>query len=113
MRLLEEKGILARRDFGGGRARYEASEQGRHYHLIDIETGHVVEFLGPEVEQMLSRLAANLGYELVSIRLELFGRPANTAAAKTPAPRDEAAAPGEDGATPLPARVAETGKVGR
>jgi Fur family ferric uptake transcriptional regulator len=74
VRLLEEKGILARRDFGGGRARYEASEQGRHHHLIDIDTGRVVEFHGPEVEQMLSRLAATLGYELVSIRLELFGR---------------------------------------
>lgn len=74
VRLLEEKGILARRDFGGGRARYETSEQGRHHHLIDIDTGHVLEFHGPEVEQMLSRLAASLGYELVSIRLELFGR---------------------------------------
>ena len=39
VRLFEEKGILERRDFGGGRARYEPSEHGHHHHLIDVETG--------------------------------------------------------------------------
>ncbi len=46
VRLLEENGILERRDFGGGRARYEPSEHGPHHHLIDVETGKVIEFSG-------------------------------------------------------------------
>ncbi len=50
VRLLEEKGILARRDFGGGRARYEPTAHGRHYHLIDVETGKVIEFEDAEHE---------------------------------------------------------------
>ena len=48
VRLLEERGILERRDFGGGRARYEPTEHGRHYHLIDIDSGRVIEFEGCE-----------------------------------------------------------------
>ena len=50
VRLLEEKGILERRDFGGGRARYEPTEHGHHYHLIDVDTGKVIEFQDPEHE---------------------------------------------------------------
>ncbi len=74
VRLLEEKGILERRDFGGGRARYEPSEQGHHHHLIDVETGKVVEFEDAEHERVLQAIAQRLGFELVSHRLELFGR---------------------------------------
>ncbi|MCX7381541.1 MAG: Fur family transcriptional regulator [Alphaproteobacteria bacterium] len=74
VRLLEEKGILERRDFGGGRARYEPSEQGHHHHLIDVETGKVVEFEDAEHERALQAIAQRLGFELVSQRLELFGR---------------------------------------
>lgn len=74
VRLLEEKGILERRDFGGGRARYEATEHGRHYHLIDVDSGKVIEFEDEEHEALMHRLAKRLGFELVSLRLELFGR---------------------------------------
>lgn len=74
VRLLEERGILERRDFGGGRARYEPSEHGPHYHLIDVETGRVIEFDAAEHEQMLQDIAGRLGFDLVSHRLELFGR---------------------------------------
>jgi Fur family ferric uptake transcriptional regulator len=74
VRLLEEKGILERRDFGGGRARYEPTEHGRHYHLIDIDTGRVIEFEDEEHERLMRAVAARLGFELVSLRLELFGR---------------------------------------
>ncbi len=74
VRLLEERGILERRDFGGGRARYEPTEHGRHYHLIDVETGRVIEFDAAEHEQALREIAARLGFDLVSLRLELFGR---------------------------------------
>jgi Fur family transcriptional regulator, ferric uptake regulator len=74
VRLLEEKGILERRDFGGGRARYEPSEHGRHYHLIDVDTGRVIEFEDAEHERLMQAIAARLGFDLVSHRLELFGR---------------------------------------
>lgn len=74
VRLLEEQGILERRDFGGGRARYEPTEHGRHYHLIDIDTGHVIEFEDAAHERALAEIAAKLGFDLVSHRLELFGR---------------------------------------
>ena len=74
VRLLEEKGILERRDFGGGRARYEPTEHGHHYHLIDIDTGKVIEFQEPEYERLMQKIAERLGFDLVSLRLELFGR---------------------------------------
>ena len=79
VRLLEENGILARRDFGGGRARYEPAGHG-HHHLIDIDTGRVVEFEDAEHERVMKAIAARLGFELVSHRLELFAR-------RLPAPR--------------------------
>ena len=79
VRLLEEKGILERRDFGGGRARYEATAHGHHYHLIDADSGRVIEFTYPALEAMLHALAGRLGFDLVSMRLELFGRRAVTA----------------------------------
>ena len=74
VRLFEEKGILERHDFGGARARYEPSEQGHHYHLIDIETGKVLEFQDAEHEELMRVIAARLGFDIVSLRLELFGR---------------------------------------
>ena len=74
VRLLEENGILERRDFGGGRARYEPSAHGHHHHLIDVDTGRVIEFEDEEHERVLKAIAARLGFELVSHRLELFGR---------------------------------------
>jgi Fur family ferric uptake transcriptional regulator len=74
VRLLEERGILERRDFGGGRARYEPTEHGQHYHLIDIDTGRVIEFGGGEHEKLMRQIAASLGFDLVSTRLEIYGR---------------------------------------
>ena len=74
VRLLEENGILERRDFGGGRARYEPSAHGHHHHLIDVDTGKVIEFEDEEHERVLKAIAARLGFDLVSHRLELFGR---------------------------------------
>ncbi len=82
VRLLEERGILERRDFGGGRARYEPTEHGHHYHLIDVDTGKVVEFQEPEHERLLQEVAERLGFDLVSLRLELFGRRRAGAAAE-------------------------------
>lgn len=79
VRLLEERGILERRDFGGGRARYEPTEHGHHYHLIDVESGRVIEFEDAAHERVLAAIAERLGFDLVSHRLELFGRRRATA----------------------------------
>jgi Fur family transcriptional regulator, ferric uptake regulator len=90
VRLFEEQGILERRDFGGGRARYEPSEDGPHYHLIDVETGKVIEFQDPEHERLMHAIAARLGFDVVSLRLELFGRRRGSvaSAAAEPVPPD-------------------------
>jgi Fur family ferric uptake transcriptional regulator len=96
VRLLEEHGILERRDFGGGRARYEPSEHGHHHHLIDVETGRVIEFEDPEHERVLQAIAARLGFDLLSHRLELFGRRRDTRAAGHGTRAAAAAEPGHD-----------------
>jgi Fur family ferric uptake transcriptional regulator len=82
VRLLEEKGIVERRDFGGGRARYDPTDRGHHHHLIDVDTGSVMEFEDPEHEKLAQAIARRLGFTLVGQRLELFGRraPAEPAA---------------------------------
>lgn len=74
VRLLEEKGILERRDFGGGRARYDPADRGHHYHLIDVDTGKVIEFADERHDDLAREIAARLGFALVELRLELFGR---------------------------------------
>lgn len=74
VRLFEEKGILHRRDFGSGRARYEPTDHGQHHHLIDVETGHVLEFKSAEHEKLIRAIADQLGFDLISMRLELFGK---------------------------------------
>ena len=99
VRLFEEKGILERRDFGGGRARYEPTEHGKHHHLIDVESGKVIEFEEAAHEALIQAIAARLGFELVSYRLELFGRKAS--AVKAGAASGAPARPRErDNATP-------------
>jgi Fur family transcriptional regulator, ferric uptake regulator len=74
VRLFEENGILERRDFGGGRARYEPTTPGPHHHLVDVDTGRVIEFIDPELEAAIRAIATRLGFDLASHRLELFGR---------------------------------------
>jgi Fur family ferric uptake transcriptional regulator len=74
VRLFEENGILERRDFGGGRARYEPATPGPHHHIVDVDTGRVIEFIDPDLELAIRSIATRLGFDLVSHRLELFGR---------------------------------------
>ncbi|AEG48746.1 MULTISPECIES: Fur family transcriptional regulator [Sphingobium] len=73
VRLFEEAGILDRHDFGDGRARYEAAPESHHDHLIDVETGNVIEFVDPELEQLQKQIAEKLGFRLVDHRMELYG----------------------------------------
>ena len=73
VRLFEEAGILDRHDFGDGRARYEPSPEAHHDHLIDVETGRVLEFVDPELEQLQKTIAERMGFRLVDHRMELYG----------------------------------------
>ena len=73
VRLFEEAGILDRHDFGNGRSRYEAITEEHHDHLIDVETGKVIEFVDPELELLQKAIAERLGFRLVDHRMELYG----------------------------------------
>lgn len=75
VRLFEEAGILERHDFRDGRSRYEPVSDEHHDHLINIETGEVVEFHLEEIEQLQKDIAAKLGFRLIDHRMELYGVP--------------------------------------
>jgi Fur family ferric uptake transcriptional regulator len=75
VKIFEEAGLLERLEFGDGRARYEDAERDHHDHLIDVNTGQVIEFVDPEIEALQERIAARLGYRLIGHRLELLGVP--------------------------------------
>ncbi len=75
VRLFEEADILERHDFGDGRARYEESPNEHHDHLIDMQSGRVIEFTSPEIEALQREIARLYGYRLVGHRLELYGVP--------------------------------------
>jgi len=72
VKLFEEAGILEKVDFGDGRARYEDAERDHHDHLIDLQTGKVIEFVDPEIEALQEKIANRLGFELKGHRLEVF-----------------------------------------
>ncbi|WP_116597495.1 Fur family transcriptional regulator [Primorskyibacter marinus] len=81
VKLFEEAGILERLEFGDGRARYEDAEREHHDHLIDMQSGAVIEFVDPEIEALQEKIAEKLGYRLKGHRMELYGVPI------TPRPR--------------------------
>ncbi len=74
MKLFEDTNIIVVRDFGDGRSRYEIFSNEHHDHLIDIETGAVIEFVNNEIEKLQYKVAKELGYELTGHRLELYGK---------------------------------------
>jgi Fur family ferric uptake transcriptional regulator len=75
VKLFEESGILEKLEFGDGRARYEDADRDHHDHLIDMQTGEVIEFIDPDIEALQEKIAARLGYKLKDHRLELYGVP--------------------------------------
>ena len=75
VKLFEEAGILDKHEFGDGRARYESADRDHLDHLIDVNSGEVIEFVDPEIEELQERIAAKLGYKLMGHRLELYGTP--------------------------------------
>ncbi len=85
LKLFAEKGILERHDFGHGRGRYEEASRQHHDHLVDVESGRVIEFSNEEIEALQDRIARELGFKLVGHRLELYGVPVSK---KKPPARD-------------------------
>jgi len=73
VKLFEESGILEKHDFRGGKARYEQSPDTHHDHLIDINSGEIIEFVDEEIENLQNKIAEKYGYKLVDHRLELYG----------------------------------------
>lgn len=75
LKLFADQGILERHDFGAGRQRYEQASTAHHDHLIDVETGKVIEFRNEEIEKIQERIAQELGFRLIGHRLELYAVP--------------------------------------
>ncbi len=73
VRLFEEAGVIMRHEFGEGRSRYEEATEEHHDHLIDMNSGEVIEFIDAEIERLQEAIARRLGYRLVAHRLELYG----------------------------------------
>ena len=73
VKLLEESGIIARHDFKEGKSRYEPSTEEHHDHLIDINSGEIIEFVDKDIEELQNKIAQKLGYKLVDHKLELYG----------------------------------------
>jgi Fur family ferric uptake transcriptional regulator len=73
VRLFEEAGLLDKHDFGDGRSRYEQASDDHHDHLVDVQSGTIIEFHDEEVEELQRQIAARLGYRLIGHRMELYG----------------------------------------
>ena len=73
VKLFEEAGVVAKHDFKGNKARYEQTTLEHHDHLIDINTGEIIEFVNNDIEKLQKKVAEELGYKLVDHRLELYG----------------------------------------
>ena len=72
VKLLEENGIIDKHEFKAGKARYEVSTENHHDHLIDINTGDIIEFIDDDIEKLKKKIANKHGYELIDHRLELY-----------------------------------------
>jgi len=73
VKLFEEAGVVAKHDFKGTKARYEQTTMEHHDHLIDVNTGEIIEFVNNDIEKLQKKVAEELGYKLVDHRLELYG----------------------------------------
>ncbi|MFE0757858.1 Fur family transcriptional regulator [Inquilinus sp. NPDC058860] len=73
LHLLDELNLVQRHDFNENYSRFEVNLE-HHHHLIDLETGEVIEFKDQELETLKEKIAKRLGFELVDHRLELYGR---------------------------------------
>jgi Fur family ferric uptake transcriptional regulator len=74
VKLLQNAGILEKLEFNDGRSRFEDAVRKHHDHLIDLDTGKVIEFIDEEIEHIQNKIANKLGYDLVGHKLELYGK---------------------------------------
>ena len=74
VKLLQNAGILEKLEFNDGRSRFEDAVRKHHDHLIDLDTGKVIEFIDEEIEHIQKKIANKLGYNLVGHKLELYGK---------------------------------------
>ena len=74
MKLLQDRGAIRRHAFEGGPSRFENADAPHHDHIIDVDTGAIVEFHSEKIERLQEEIAAELGYDIVFHRLELYGR---------------------------------------
>ena len=72
VKLLEENGVIDKHEFKAGKARYEVSTENHHDHLIDINSGEIIEFIDDDIEKLKKKIAKKYGYELIDHRLELY-----------------------------------------
>ncbi len=73
LNLLDELNLVIKHEFQEGYSRYEVNWD-HHHHLVDLETGEVIEFQNDELERIKHKIAKDLGYDLVDHRLELYGK---------------------------------------
>ena len=73
VKLFEEAGIVSKHDFKGNKSRYEQASEEHHDHLIDVNSGEIIEFVNEEIEELQKQVAGKLGYKLIDHRLELYG----------------------------------------
>lgn len=73
VKLFEEEGIVAKHDFKGKKARYEELSEDHHDHLVDVNTGEIIEFVDNDIENLQKKVAEKLGYDLIDHKLELYG----------------------------------------
>ena len=74
VKVLKDAGILEKLEFNDGRSRFEDAVRKHHDHLIDLDTGKVIEFIDEEIEHVQKKIASKLGYDLVGHKLELYGK---------------------------------------
>lgn len=72
--VLERAGLVQRHSFEGDSARFEPAEEPHHDHIVDLDTGRIVEFQSSKIERLQRKIAAELGFEVVHHRLELYCR---------------------------------------
>jgi Fur family transcriptional regulator, ferric uptake regulator len=75
LKLFEEKGVLEKHTFGDGPARFESADSEHHDHLINIETGDVIEFRSDEIESLQEEIARKHGFSIISHKLEIYVKP--------------------------------------
>lgn len=83
LNMLDELDLVTRHEFNENFSRYETNDGSHHHHLIDLETGEVIEFVNADLEELKERIAREMGFELVDHRLELYGRKLKTPASNT------------------------------